>query len=318
MILKYFNNPILFFLVMTIFIMFQSTTKALDQVKIIHKINNEIITNIDIYDEYKYLVALNNQLKKIDDNESFKIAEESLVREKIKVNEIKKYFVIENFDNDELIDTIIESFYKKLGINNQSEYKKYLDEYDVSLNEVKKKIKIEILWNQLIGKKFASQISIDENKLKKKIKENKLNVSDVVEYDLSEIVFQAKNQKELENLLIEIKSNIESLGFNTTANKFSISNSAKFGGEIGKIKENQLTEQIKLELNNLEIGQYTKPIKISSGFMIILINDKLNTKVQVDEKKILKEMIEFETNNQYERFSQIYYNKIKLETQIND
>ena len=48
--------------------------------------------------------------------EALKIAEESLLREKIKLNEIEKFLSIDDFDNIDLINRIIVDFYKKLNI----------------------------------------------------------------------------------------------------------------------------------------------------------------------------------------------------------
>ena len=91
-----------------------------------------------------------------------------------------------------------------------------------------------------------------------------------------------------------------------------------FGGKIGKIKENQLSQTIRDELKNLTIGQITKPIKVSNGFLILSINEKKIIESKINETELLKEMINFERNNQFERFSQIYFNKIKINTQINE
>ena len=154
--------------------------------------------------------------------------------------------------------------------------------------------------------------------LKKKILDENLNLKNTVEYDLSEIVFQVNNQNELNSILKEIEISIKTIGFNSTANKFSISSSSKFGGKIGKIKENQLSQIIKDELKYLTEGQITKPIKVSNGFLILSINEKKLIESEINEKELLKEMINFERNNQFERFSQIYFNKIKINTQINE
>ena len=72
------------------------------------------------------------------------------------------------------------------------------------------------------------------------------------------------------------------------------------------------------ELKNLTIGQITKPIKLSNGFLILSINEKKLIETEINEEELLKEMINFERNNQFERYSQIYYNKIKINTQVNE
>ena len=156
------------------------------------------------------------------------------------------------------------------------------------------------------------------NELLRKIKKENLNEKDIIEYDLSEIIFQAKDQEELKNIIQEINISINQIGFDNTANKFSISNSAKFGGKIGKVKQNQLSEIILKELNKINVGEFTRPMKIGSGFMIILINDKQIINEKIDENIMLKNMIEFEKQKQYENYSQIYFNKIKINSQINE
>ena len=75
-----------------IIIFVQSYLFATENVKIILKINDEIITNIDIQKEYNYLIALNNDFKEVNKEKALLIAKESIIKEKIKKNEIEKYY----------------------------------------------------------------------------------------------------------------------------------------------------------------------------------------------------------------------------------
>lgn len=304
----------------TFFILFFAinTSKSYEEIKILYKIEDKIITNLDVVNEYNYLIALNNDLKNLEKNESLKIAEDSLIREKIKIIELLKYVDIKDYNDQTLIDKIIKNFYIRLNLNDIQSFKVYLNKFNISLKEVEEKIKIELLWNQLIVNKFKDQINLDISNLKNKIQKDKLNTKDLIEYELSEIVFQANSQEELQSKVNEINLNINNLGFKTTANKFSISDTAKFGGMVGKIKENQLSEKILNELKDIKIGEYTKPIKVGNGFLILMVNKKNVFKSKLDEEEILKDMIDFETNKQLEQFSQIYFNKIKLNSQIDE
>ena len=320
MIVNFFlkNLFILTFFIFIFWISLINPSLAIQEAKIVKRIDNKIITNIDIYREYDYLVALNNDLKKINKNEGLKIAEESLLREKVKLNEIEKFLSIDKFNNDNLIKKIIADFYKKLDIANLENFKLYLNEFDISLDEVENKIKIEILWNQLISSKFKNQIDIDISKLEKKIQNEDLNIENFIEYDLSEIVFQTSNKEEFDKKSKEIILSIQKDGFNISANKFSVSSTSKFGGKIGKVKESQLSKFIKDELKKIEIGEHTRPIKVANGFLILLINNKEKISKKINKEDLLDKMIEFERNKQFEKFSQIYYNKIKLNTMINE
>ena len=312
--MKILNKFFLFFIF--IFFYFNNSLLLSKEIKIINKINGEIITNIDVEIEHRYLLALNNDLKKIPKKEVLKIAKDSLIREKIKLYELKKYYDIKKFDNEKLLENIIQNFYQRLNIENKETFKEYLTSNQITYEQVKEKIKLEILWNQFIGQKFSNQISINENKLRESIKKNRLNVKNTFEYELSEIVIQAKNNDELVDKINEIKLNIDTIGFKSTATKFSLSESAKFGGSVGTIKESQLSDKIRLIIQNLEVGQISEPIQIGSSFMILKIDNKNIIKIEENEEQVLRNLIEFEKRKQFEQFSQIYFNKIKINSQI--
>tara|TARA_Y100000768_G_C23979395_1_gene684873 strand:+ start:289 stop:1248 length:960 start_codon:yes stop_codon:yes gene_type:complete len=300
------------------FILFSDYSKASQEFKIVLKINDTIITNKDIIDEFNYLKSLNKDLDKISETEVLKIAKESLIRENIKKDEIEKYIKIENFNRDKLMEGVIKNIYQRLNFQNISEFQKYLETFDFSLTDVEKKLKIEVMWNQLIAEKFKNQIMIDENKIRKKVIDEKINYKNLIEYDLSEIVFSAKNTDELALKKDKIRKTIENISFETAANKFSISDTANFGGNIGKVNENQLSQLVKDELKKINSGEYTKVLNVGNNFMIIKINEKKFVDLKLNENEIIDRMVEIETQRQYENFSLIYYNKIKLNSEINE
>jgi peptidyl-prolyl cis-trans isomerase SurA len=289
-----------------------------NNVKIIKSIENEIITNLDIKKEYNYLTALNSNLKNLSVNDGLKIAEESLTREMIKLNEIKKILDIQKLNNNKLVENIIFDIIRKLNLNNRSEFVEYLSEYDLKISEVEKKILIEVLWNQLITVKFKKKLNINEEKLLLKIENEGLLNDKSVMYDLSEIVFQTKNKGEYLIRVEEIKTSILQNGFENTANKFSISDSAKLGGAVGKINQNQLSQSVLKALSLIKENEFTEPINIGNSFLILLINEKKMIEKQIDKNLILKNMKEAEEKKQLQNYSRIYFNKIKINTQINE
>ena len=108
------------------------------ETKIIYNIQNEIITNIDIKNEFRYLTALNNSLKNLDKEKILSISNESIIREKIKKIEISKNFkeikLEENYSN-----TLIKNIYSRLNLKSTNEFKKYLKDYDLTISDIKKK-----------------------------------------------------------------------------------------------------------------------------------------------------------------------------------
>tara|TARA_B110000967_G_C18827945_1_gene532425 strand:- start:143 stop:1072 length:930 start_codon:yes stop_codon:yes gene_type:complete len=280
------------------------------------KVNNEIITNFDIRNEYNYLIALNNELKNLDKETVLKLAKESIIREKIKKAEILKYYTLNN--SPEYLDTVIKNFYEKLGIKSINEFESYLKKFNIKLDEVKTKIEIEMQWNKLIGARFANQLNIDEESLKKKIDENIAKSKLTNEYELSEIVFQISNKSELIEKTNLIQESINTQGFKNTANIYSVVDSSKFGGSLGWVEEKQLSQEINEAVIKLEIGEITKPIKITNGFLILKLENKKEKKISVNKKDLLKKAIMFEENKQFTQFSVLYYKKILLNSQVSE
>ena len=263
------------------------------EIFIVAKINEEIITNVDLDFEKRYLVSLNPNLKKLDQNRITEYAKNSLINERIKKIEIEKKFKI--LPNETLLSKIIGDIYSSIGISSLAEFENYLLQNNVDIRRVKEKISIEIAWNDLIVKTFAKDIKIDKNAINEEIK--KFGDKEVNNLLLSEIIFTVNDKKEFEPKLNAIKESINEIGFEETARIYSLSDSKKSGGNLGWIYKNQLSKEIKDELNEIKIGDITKPIITSGGILI-------------DKNAQLKKMIEFEKERQLTRLSTLYYKRI--------
>ena len=301
------------FLFLLLIISFKSSTA--ENFYIVYKINNEIITNSDIEKEYRYLVSLNNQLKNLEKQKIIELSKESALREKIKKIELIKYFDLKTINID--IDNYLENFYRNLNIKNKKEFEEYLQSNNISLNYVRKKIEIEILWNQLIYDRYIGQINIDRNQLKEKVKKL-ISTKKQKKYSLSEILFNIENNSNFEKKLENINQSISEIGFKNTANIYSISDSSKFGGKIGWIEEQKLSTKILEQLKALEVGQYTSPIQVGSSFLILKIEEIKYENAIINEDEELNKMIQFETSKQLDQFSKIFYEKIKINSFINE
>tara|TARA_Y100000590_G_scaffold313874_1_gene354815 strand:+ start:3252 stop:4175 length:924 start_codon:yes stop_codon:yes gene_type:complete len=292
-------------IIITIFI-FINIVKAENKIVIELQIENEILTNVDFLNEKNYLVALNNNLKDLPKNQLKQLSRDSLIREKIKKIELSRFYDLNK--ESKYTDQILEDFYKRLKFTNESEFNLYLEKYNLNLSDIKEKLKIESLWNELIYKRFKAQIKIDEEKLKKKLSSQK-NL--LTEYNLSEILFELNANETLENKYNLILKRINESGFKNSANIFSISSSSKFGGDLGWISETQLNEILLKEIKSIDINKLTKPIQATNGYLILKLNNKRKKEVKIDFNKTLRKMIKEETNRQLNQFSLIYYNKIK-------
>ena len=298
-----------------IFFLFLSFDNAQSiETRIVYKIQSDIITNIDIKNEFKYLLALNNKLKEIDKDKLLEISKESIIREKVKKNEISKNFK-EIRLNEDYYNLLLKNIYSRLNLKSIDAFEIYLKDYHLKLSDIKKKITIDALWNELIIQIYNSKITINESKIKKEILKNSKIQSK--EYQLSEIIFEVKNKGEIKKKYNEVAKSINVIGFENSAAMYSISESAKIGGDIGWINENSLNNSIKKDINNLQIGEITKPIILSNGILILKLLNTKNLETTIDIENEFKKAIDYERNRQLNQYSKIYYNKIKKNLDFN-
>ncbi len=301
-------------LIYTLIIYLQSIISVISkEIKILYKINDSIITNHDIFEEINYLVSLNKNLTQLSNKQLSSNAEKSLIREIIKRDEISKFYKI-NYNEEiksEKIDSIIKNFRKTMGFKSSQEFEDYLKVKNIGINDLKKKFIIEQFWNQLIFDKYRNLIKIDSNKingvLEKLIKSN----SEILSFNLSEIIFLEKSRREIEKKSKEIITSIQTIGFKDSAVIYSISESSKLGGEIGWINQNQISEKIFLAIKDLEIGEFSKPIITSGGIIFLKVNNKKKINAQVDKEEEMKRLISFERNRILNEYSMIYYKEIE-------
>ena len=290
-----------------------SNAKSIET-KIIHNIQNEIITNIDIKNEFKYLVAINNSLKELGKEKILNISNESAIREKIKKIEISKAFKVIKL-NEDYYELLLKNIYSRLNLKSIDEFEIYLKNYDLKIIDIKKKITIDALWNELIVKKYGSKVVINETAIKKKILKNSKIQSK--EYQLSEIIFEVASKEEIEKKYKEVVASINEIGFENSAATYSFSESAKIGGDIGWINENSLNNRIRKNISTLKLGEVTKPIILSNGILLLKLIDIKNLETAIDIENELKKAINFERNRQLNQYSKIYYNKIKKNLDFN-
>jgi peptidyl-prolyl cis-trans isomerase SurA len=282
--------------------------------KIVLKVNNEIITTLDIYNEINELKFFNKNFSIVDEKEIYQIALQSILKHEIRKTEVLKNF--NNFQaiNENYLNDLIKENYKKLGFDNLTDFKENLKKNEVNFVRFKEKLEINLLWSQIIYTKYFNKVVINEKKLKDQINNMKNSSKS---FNLNEIVYEAQNLKDVDIVYNIIKNDITKLGFEMAATKHSLSDTSSAGGNIGWVDENSLNKQILNELETIPLKSITKPIRISGGFLILQ---------KLEEKEIIKnynpddelnKLIKFETEQQLSSFSNIHFNKIKNDLRIN-
>ena len=282
----------------------------LSETRIILKVDNEVITNIDLENESKYLKIQSTDVNKLSLSELKSLSKNSLIKQMIKKREIDKYFSYEK--NNNLGDKLIKQYYVSKGFKKKNDFVNFLNDEKIEYEVFKEKLITTKLWNTLIFEKFKNKIVINENEIREKIRISIANKKKVYEYDLSEILFDSEIN------YISLVSFINKYGFETAASKYSISDTSINGGKIGWVQISNLTNQLKKLISKLNKGEISKPVKISNGNLLLKINDKREIKNKLNLDEEVKKQINFEKNRQLNNFSLNFYKKLKQNSNINE
>ncbi len=297
----------------TIFFFILSKTVLAFENKILFKINNKIITTVDVYNEINYLSLINKGFKDLDNNSAFKIASESLIRQKIKEIELLKNFKSLQI-NEQLLENILAQYYNKFNLKSKKDFINIIKTFDLTIDYFENKINQEVLWDQLVYIKFSEKLKIDKNIIKKNILQNKNNY----EYLLSEIIFEIKEKENLDKKFNEIKNLIKNQGFERAVLTYSISNTAANAGKLNWIKDSSLNKEILEKIENIETGDHTGPLVIPGGFLILKINEKKQYSKISEIDKEVEEVYKKKRNDLLTKYSMVYYNKLKKDIFINE
>ena len=281
--------------------------------KILFKVNNEIITSMDIFTELKYLDTINEKFKNTKKQQAFEIAKKSLIREKIKEIELKKVFKTIKIQ-DHFLDNLIMNYFKENQFESISDFESYFNLIGINPNIIKKKITIEALWNRLIYKKYNQNVKIDRQAIVNDLKKNNKQK----EFLLYEILFNVDKNEKLKEKFNQIIDKINETNFSETAQTYSLSDTANKGGEIGWIKNSSMSKKIRNELQDIIVGDYSEPIVVPGGFLILKIEDTREVDNNFDLNKEIETIIIEKTNNQLNQYSIIFFNKVKKDITINE
>ena len=255
------------------------------EIKILYKINNTVITTYDVNEEINYLVSLNQNLSQLSKDQLSSNARQSLIREKIKKDEIDKFYTVDYSSaiNSDKMKRIIKNFRERIGFNSDEEFENYLSFKNINSDDLKKKFVIEHLWNNLIFDKYKNMVKVDSNQIDKKLQE--------------------KYQ--------EIISSIKTVGFKDAAVIHSMAESSKLGGDIGWLNENQISKKILGAIENLKVGDFSNPIITAGGVILLRVNDKKKITSQIDKDTEMKKLISFEKERILNEYSIIYYKEVE-------
>ncbi len=311
--IKVYSIKIIIFFVVFFFSFLIKFTASTSENRILLKVNNELITTIDILNEISYLKSVNKNINNLENQKIIEIARNSLIKDKIK--KITLLPIVKKIEiSDDDFNRILISNYANKGFTNIEEIFAHLKKYNIKPNLIRNKMTINAIWSQFIYDKYSKNIKIDTEKIKQDIQKNE----NQTEYLLSEIVFELKEEQTINEKFNIIKNAIQKNGFENTALIYSISRTSTSGGNIGWVSENSIDKKILNEITKININDLTKPLVIPGGYLILKLNEKKITKKNINLDDELKKIIEIKTNKQLNQFSNIFLNKIKKDIIINE
>ena len=292
-----------------------SLSYASIQNKIIAEVENEIISSYELKNKIITSLILNNRTINQENIDGAKNqALRALINYKLKKNEIKKFNISKQQNNLNLYiqntakqyNTDIQGF-KKIFINNNLDYSLYEEE-----------IKTELAWQGLIVGLYGEKTNINEKEVDEELKQIIKKQKNIFEYKLSEIEIQVENNKQIDDLIKEVQNQINLIGFNNTAIKYSISLTAVDGGDLGWINSKSLSNRILKILDKMELGDVSEPITQTNTILFIKLENKKKLDLdKVNFEEIRKKIMLQKKNELLDLYSNSHLSKIRNNAYIN-
>ena len=303
-----------FFVIITIvFFLSQSLNSAISN-KIIVKVGDEIITQLELENKINTTLALSKQeIKQENINKIKNQSLRTLIDLKLKKNELKKFKLeVNQLAINDHLSRVSKSL--NLDINGLKDFFNFNKiNYEYFLEEVE----IEFLWRRLIFELYASKMSINESEIEAELKIIQNSKKEIVELKLAEIQINLKDNTD-PKFIEMIKENIEKEGFSSTASKYSISTSALNGGEIGWINSESLNNNLRSKIIDLEKGMISQEIVNADSLFFFKVLEKrkkqLSEKIDLEDYK--KELVNKKKNDLLNLYSSSYLSKKKSNTLI--
>ncbi len=305
------------FFLFTIIIFFSSTTVSNSslETKILAKVENQFISTFELKNKIKLILFLTNQqINQNNVNNTKRDALENLINIKLKKEEILKYNLTDNSD------LRANKYFLNLSTKYNTDltgFKKILDSNGIDYDLFFEEVKIEMAWQKIIYNIYKEKIKINDSEIDKELKNiiNKKKINE--EYKLSEIEILIVNESSFEEKIQTIKKQINEIGFENTAIKFSSSATALNSGDLGWINSNSLSKKVLREINKIKKGEVSEPIVQGNSILFLKLVDKRTNKNNVANlEEIKKKIISSKQNDILDLYSNNHLSKIRNEALI--
>ena len=279
---------------------------------IVITVGNLPITYLDLVKEMRLIaIVSNNKIENSNKEQIKNIAAKSLIKRKIKEIEIEKYS-IKNYNKNDLKKLISQTSIN-LGTNEDG-LKKIMNLNNLDFKYLEHKYEVDLKWNSLIFELYKNKVVLNMGEVEEILNNTIKNTVSRKDFLLSEIEINLPNN-EMQLVIKKIMGNIEMEGFENTAKKYSISQTAERGGSLGWMNEKKLSGKILENIKNLKTNEVGKPIILENSIVFL---KKMGEKVyEKDVKKLKDNIIKIEKEKKLKMFSNSHYSNLERVTQIN-
>lgn len=245
--------------------------------EIIARINGQIITRSDFRREIE---LLHQELKQADPERADQLLAER--QKDILRNLIDRQLLVDkgedlgiNVDADVL--KRLDEMRKQMGLETMEDLEKAAASQGVSLEDLKQKIKRDMISYQVIGQEVVPHVTVTREEMQKYYDDHKSEIERPEQVRLSEILIAdgENGAGSIEAAQQKAAGIIESLKkgekFEDLAKAQSNGPTAANGGDLGYFKRGVLAKQLEDQVFPLKGGEYTQPIRTKQGMVIIKV-----------------------------------------------
>jgi len=277
-------------------------------------VGNKPITSSDIVNEIKTILILNNQSYSDDRREELqKLAINAIIKRSIKEIELDKnnYFKF----NEEDLRLELVNLAANMNVDVET-LKNICSSNNLDFSLIEQQVKVELFWNSLVFEIYKNKLIVSPEEVEDQLKliqnEEKMN-----EYLISEIIIKKVDKEMIEAETEELINKIKTEGFENTAKIFSISKSAVNGGDLGWIKEDSISDEIKNILINTQVGNISEPIFLPEGILIFKVRNKREIESTLTLEEMKDQLVYSEKIKILQLYSLSHYDKLRKTISVN-
>lgn len=242
---------------------------------ILATVNDSVITGFDLRQRMLLLIAM-TQVQPTPENIPAiqQQALNALIDERLQMQELTKY---ENLAvTDQEVEEEIAAMAQEVGASPQA-YLDFLAQGGIRPITLREQIRTQIGWSRLVGGRFQSRARVSRSAVQAAMRQVSAAAAKK-QYLIGEIYIEAARvggqQAALSGANQLVRQMVQGAPFQAVAQQFSAAPSATRGGDAGWVVEGTVQPALQQALDQLEVGQLSRPIPVDGGVYIVYMRDK--------------------------------------------